>query len=265
MLFHQILICFVKIHVKKDTDVSQNMAQRVYLQAMISAQIVNITNETDSVRRYFLQVPSALSQGFVPGQFVVITFSELPENANTRSYSIASSPSENGILELCIVKKEGGKATDVLWNKKVGDTLELSEPQGRFVLPDTGFSDLVFICTGTGIAPFRSMIQQLFKNTVTANVYLIFGCRYEKDILYKQEMEELMQQHSQFHYIPVLSRQEDWNGHRGYVHAVYEELFAGKSDIYFMVCGWSEMCSEARNRLKTMGFNRRQYLFEDYG
>ena len=77
-------------------------------------------------------------------------------------------------------------------------------------------------------------------------------------------MLQLTASHSNFRYLPVLSREEYPGFAHGYVHPVYETIFADGRDATFMVCGWTAMLSEARRRLKAMGYNRRQYHFEQY-
>lgn len=94
---------------------------------------------------------------------------------------------------------------------------------------------------------------------------MIFGNRWEKDILYKKELEDLQLQKPEFKFIPVLSRSnEGWKGKNGYVHAVYEELFADNRPANFYICGWSEMLKEARYRLKEMGYDKNYIKFESY-
>jgi hypothetical protein len=120
----------------------------------------------------------------------------------------------------------------------------------------------VFICTGTGIAPFRSMIQEsLMQGCETV---LVFGNRWKEDILYSDHWETLQENNPLFKFIPVLSREEAAGCKTGYVHPYYERELKGLEDARIYVCGWKDMCMETRDRLKDMGFNRRQYFFEQY-
>ena len=230
------------------------------------AVISNIIQETEVVRRIELEIHSLQKFDFIPGQFVVITFPNLPEGDNERSYSISSPPGLTNKFELCIVLKPDGGGTQYLWTLGIGDQLEISEAKGAFILPEKIETDIAFICTGTGIAPFRSMLVHIFENKIEhKDIYLVFGNRFEKDILYKSEFESMSRNFDTFHFIPVLSRQEGWTGEKGYVHALYETLFSDQREARFFVCGWEAMCKEARHRLKAMGYNRRQYFFEEYG
>jgi CDP-4-dehydro-6-deoxyglucose reductase len=222
--------------------------------------VVNkIIQETVSVRRFFLKTPEDTVFKFQPGQFITLRMEGFE-----RSYSIAGPPNLDGEIELCIVLNPQGKVTPALWQLKPGDELEISEALGSMVLPETVDKDLCFICTGTGVAPFRSMIGYLLnREELQHDIYLIFGNRYSADILYKDEFEEWAKKWDKFHFIPVLSREEGVY-QSGYVHKVYESLFANSRNAHFYVCGWEAMCREARQRLKALGYNRKQYTFEQY-
>jgi CDP-4-dehydro-6-deoxyglucose reductase len=144
--------------------------------------------------------------------------------------------------------------------------VKVSKVLGKFQLHEPIETDLCFIATGTGIAPLRSMIFDIYKRKLShKNIYLVFGNRYEKDILYRDEFEQLEKDLPGFHFIPVLSRETSgWNGKTGYVHAVYEELFADKRPAQFYICGWAAMLKEARQRLEAMGYDRSMIRFESY-
>jgi NAD(P)H-flavin reductase len=97
------------------------------------------------------------------------------------------------------------------------------------------------------------------------NIYMVFGNRWVKDILYRKELETLQEEMPEFKFIPVLSRQNDnWNGKTGYVHAIYQELFADRRPAYFYICGWSDMLKESRHLLKDMGYEKQYIKFESY-
>ncbi|MBX2817925.1 MAG: hypothetical protein KTR24_18100, partial [Saprospiraceae bacterium] len=125
-------------------------------------EIVKMMDEGPLTRRFWLETESTLD--FRPGQFIT---ADLPihekRNKRWRSYSIANVPHlENGLIELCIVKLEDGAASRYLFEDvEIGTTISFKGPAGNFVLPENLDQDLVMICTGTGVAPFRSMLQDL--------------------------------------------------------------------------------------------------------
>lgn len=229
-----------------------------------SCRLEKIEQLSDSVRSYRFSYP--LSDDFLPGQFVML---DLPIDAefSTRSYSIASAPNKEGWIELCIVLKPGGSGTEYLFDHvKEGDQVRISKPQGKFVLDHGQTGPVCMICTGTGVAPFRSMIQNIREGSgnLARPLYLFFGNRYENDILYRKEWEELEKKDANFHFVPVLSREENWKGARGYVHEHYLPYAVQDASFCFYLCGWSDMVREAKNKLKELGFSRKQLKFELY-
>lgn len=237
------------------------------LQPWRTGKVINIIQETYNTRRFVIQVPELDKFDFTPGQF--ITF-DLPiadkPNKRVRSYSIASWPDGTNIFELVIVLLEGGLGTTYLFNKvDVGSELTLRGPQGVFTLDDDLSKDIIMICTGTGIAPFRSMANHIkIHNIPHKNIYLIYGTRKQVDLLYYPEMKKLDQEMENFHYIPTLSR-EQWEGRSGYVHPIYEEICANKQPVSFLLCGWKNMLDEAKQRIVALGYDRKSIHQESYG
>ncbi|MBU7577412.1 MAG: FAD-dependent oxidoreductase [Flavihumibacter sp.] len=243
-----------------------------------TGKVIRIENETSSTKRFWIQVPELERFDFKPGQFVTL---DLPiheqKNKRWRSYSIASWPDGTNIFELVIVLLEGGLGTEYLFNKvEVGSELTFRGPAGVFVLPESIERDLFFVCTGTGVAPFRSMTHFILENNVPhQHIYLIFGCRKFGDCLYGPELKQLEAAVPSFHYIPTFSREEA-EGHlvrTGYVHQVYEEICKEKKQekpegnypAHFYLCGWKNMIDEAKQRILALGFEKKDIHQELYG
>lgn len=230
------------------------------------ATVVRIIDENDVVKRYFIKVPDEIPFSFKAGQFIML---DLPIDSKytNRSYSIASAPTEDNIFELCIVLNPNGLGTPYIFeNFKEGSKVMISKVLGKFTLPAEIDRDICFICTGTGIAPLRAQVVDIMnKKTPHQNLYMVFGNRWEKDILYRKEMEDLAAINPKFKFIPVLSRDNNgWTGKKGYVHPVYEEIFADKRPAYFYICGWADMLKEARQRIEALGYDKKCVRFESY-
>lgn len=226
-----------------------------------------IEQATHNTRRYWIELPEVAVFDFKPGQFVTL---DLPiheqRNKRWRSYSIASAPNGTNIIELLIVRVEGGLGSNYLFNEiNEGSTLTLRGPQGVFVLPEAGEKEHFFICTGTGIAPFRSMLHHVDAHKLEGHkVNLIFGTRTQADLLYHNEMLELQERIPGFRYLPTLSR-EQWDGATGYVHAIYEQLCADRQPASFMLCGWRDMIDDAKARILALGYDKKDIHIEIYG
>ena len=238
------------------------------LQPWRKGKVIRIDDHTPATKRFWIEVPELSSFDFIPGQFV--TF-DLPIhekiNKRVRSYSIASWPDGSNVFELVIVLLEGGAGTHYLFNEvNVGRELTFRGALGVFVLKEDDLQrDVFLICTGTGVAPFRSMAHYIKMHDVPhKNVYLLFGTRTRKDLLYYDELCQLQKDLPGFQYIPTLSR-EDWEGRKGYVHAIYEELCAGRQPASFFLCGWKNMIDEAKKRITDLGYDKKSIHQELYG
>jgi len=250
------------------------------LQPWIQGIVTRVIDETATTKRFYIEIPSVERFDFEPGQFVTL---DLPiheqKNKRMRSYSIASAPNGTNTIELVIVKLEGGQGTSWLWlNGHVGSHITLRGPLGKFVMPPVLDRPLLLVCTGTGIAPFRSMVHHI-KNTGLSHhpVYLIFGTRYLTDLLYADELQALEKTLEGFSYMPVFSREPANNPAgltTGYVHEVYTRVLQqlnnapendGPAPAYIYLCGWRNMIDEARQRLESMGYDKKSIHYELYG
>ncbi len=233
----------------------------------IPGEVIAIAEEAELTRRYRIRLNSMDRFDFEPGQFITfdLPISDKPAR-RMRSYSIASWPDGTNSFELVIsLQKEGAGTTYLFDEVREGSILSLRGPQGHFKLPDPLDRDVFLICTGTGIAPFRSMAHDLFlTGKPHRDVHIIFGARHRRNLLYHDELRALSELHPDFQFHPVLSR-EEWEGRTGYVHAVYEELVADRRPAHFFLCGWRNMIDEAKHRILAMGYDRTSIHQEIYG
>ncbi|MBA3827713.1 MAG: FAD-dependent oxidoreductase [Taibaiella sp.] len=229
--------------------------------------VKRVVQATANTRQYWIELQGTQSFLFKAGQFV--TF-DLPiheqRNRRWRSYSIASVPDGGNLIELVIVYVDGGAASAYFFDTvKEGMELTLRGPHGLFVLPPEMDRNMCFICTGTGIAPFRSMLNYIKNNNVAhKKIDLIFGTRTKADLLYADELTALQKDIPGYTYHPVLSR-EEWDGYKGYVHAVYETLCCDLPPTSFMLCGWRAMVDEAKQRIMGLGYEKKDIHQELYG
>ena len=229
--------------------------------------VLQILQEAPATHRYLIQVPELERFDFEPGQFVTLDLPIGEKNVDRwRSYSIASWPDGTNIFELVIVLAEGGKGTDYIFHEiREGSEFTFRGAQGKFTLPEIIDRDLFLICTGTGIAPFRSMAHHILNNKIAhQNIHVVFGCRTKTDLLYYDELISLSKSIDKFHYHPTLSR-EEWEGETGYVHQVYQKLLTDKPSAYFFLCGWKNMITDARHKLMELGYDKKDVHFELYG
>lgn len=143
-----------------------------------------------------------------------------------------------------------GVASNYLADLVPGDKVLMTGPSGRrFLLPENSADfNYLFFATGTGIAPFRGMIQELYEEKFMNNIALIFGCSYRTDLLYSDYFENLDREQSDFHYIPSISREDRReDGSKYYVQSMLDEkrdilsTLLGKSNTLIYICGMKGM------------------------
>jgi len=257
------------------------------------AKLIESREIAPSVRHFVFEAPEVNELDFVPGQFVSFT-EMLAGKKITRPYSIASAPDGNR-FELCLNLVEDGLFSPHLFAMKPGATVEMSAPLGYFVLKNPG-RDAVFVATGTGIAPFRSILgaylaqggsqackppdaapnesatqrtwprpASLLCASSSIELTLIFGVRYEHSLMYREEFEQLENRHPNFHFRPTLSRPEPgWKGRTGHVQKHLLEAIGSRRDLDVYICGLKLMVDDVRALLKSLGFDRKQIIFEKY-
>ncbi len=241
-------------------------------------KMIRIENETATTKRFWIAVDGVAAFDFEPGQFVTL---DLPiheqKNKRWRSYSIASAPDGTNVIELVIVKLEGGAGTSYLFKEGVvGMEVTLRGPLGKFVMPPTLDRDLYLICTGTGIAPFRSMVHYIHNHRLPhEQIHLIVGCRRWDDKLYFNELQSLMQNEHNYFFHPTFSREDilPEGCNKGYVHSVYESLILESKALnegqlkpaHFYLCGWKNMVDDAKERILQLGYDKKDIHLELYG
>lgn len=222
------------------------------------AVLKDIIKETEANWRFIFEDPLADQINMISGMLVQLCAKPGEEGSVVRNYSVASWEDGTNCFELIITNLKGGAMCDYLFNEaKIGDEFLYRGPMGVFTLPDNLMErDIYMVSTGSGISPFRSMINDIFINKKEfKNIKLFFGTRKEKDIVYREEFELFQQYLPGFEYIPTLSREKVPGIAEGYVHKHYLDLI-DKSDhkplVYY--CGWDRMVREGRDHLAERGF-----------
>ena len=205
--------------------------------------------------------------GFVSGQW--LSFKQVKPDGEelTRAYSIASPPGEDPRFALCLNRVQDGFMSNFLCDMREGAEIPCQGPFGDFILRPP-LRDTIFIATGTGIAPFRSMLHWLLEDSSRHQdhqLWLLFGSRYEKDIYYHDEFLRLAAEHANFHYLPTLSRgSPEWKGLRGYVQEHVLGIVQGRANVRAYICGLEKMIKANRDLLKSLGCDRKSILYEKY-
>ena len=232
-----------------------------------AAKLFRSVSLSDQTKHLEFEVSGKPRFGFVAGQWLSFRTNKPDGEEITRAYSIASPPGENNRFALCLNRVQDGFMSNFLCDMKEGDDITSQGPFGDFILRPP-LRDTVFIATGTGIAPFRSMLQWLLADPARhqdKQFWLLFGNRTQSDIYYHDEFLDLAARHANFHYLPTLSRGATaWQGLRGYVQEHVAGIVQGRTDMHAYICGLDKMIKANRELLKGLGCDRKSILYEKY-
>ena len=185
-----------------------------------------------------------------------------------RAYSIASTPAEAGYLEFYITLVQSGALTPRLFALNPGDRVFLGKKiSGMFTLDDVpDGNNLILVGTGTGLAPYMSMLRSESARQLDPHTVVLLGARHSWDLGYSGELIAMQRYCPTFHYIPVISRPGEelvpWSGQTGYVQDLWDrglvETAMGAKpapdDTHVLLCGNPGMIEGMIERLGKEGF-----------
>jgi len=218
------------------------------------AKVLSIRHLTQDVRELTLELVDTPTLVFLPGQSIAVT---IPDKASglsfLRYYSLASLPSSSHQLVLLVNVGERGKGAAFALEHSVGEELECSGPFGSFHLHEDPDRHLLFVGTGTGIAPLWSMLSSLFKQSCSQPITLLWGLRSESDIYYLDELQQWADRYPNFSFILTLSQPaHNWRGKTGWVTHLLQE-FPHVDHLAVYVCGNRKMVAEVTGLLQHKG------------
>jgi len=213
---------------------------------MLPSRVQRIDRPTADVAILYLKLPANERLQFLAGQYLDI----LLRDGTRRSFSMANAPHDDEFLQLHVRHVPGGAFTDHVFGRmKEREILRFEGPLGTFFLREDSDKPIVFVASGTGFAPIKSVIESAFAKGVARPMTLYWGCRTLKD-LYLHELPALWErEHANFRYIPVLSEalpEDRWTGRTGFVHRAVMEDFPDLSAVQAYACGVPVMVNAAR-------------------
>ncbi len=213
---------------------------------------------TDDVILLSLTTPEEFA--FQAGQFVTLRVEKGAEY-KFKSYSILSPPSQKGRIDFCIKIIDGGFASEVFSETKIGDQFEVKGPLGHFVFDGSDKNkELWFLGTGTGVAPLYSMIKEHLDKNSGQKYTLLFSIKFKKDLFLHEEFQYWAKKHPHFTYIPTLTR-EKWGGAVG---RVYDHLPENIENKTFYICGLKEFVLGVKEFLSKKGVKTEHIKYERY-
>ena len=227
----------------------------------MTARLVESIEIAPDTRHFVFEIAERDDFDYQPGQFISLV-REVDGKSITRAYSLAGVPAGNRI-EVCLNIVEDGKLSPHLFAMRPGDGIDVKGPYGTFVFREP--RPTVMVATGTGVAPFRGMLRRRLSQDPTHPYTLIFGVREEGKLLYRNEFEALAVTYPNFQFMPTLTRPpEHWSGRTGRVQGHLLDFLGDRREVDVYICGLKAMVDDVRVKLKELGFERKQIIFEKY-
>ena len=234
---------------------------KIFEKKIIPAKIQAISKLNETVIEVSLRLPPNSNFGYNSGQYVNITKATIK-----RSYSVANAYRESGVLTFLIKKYDNGLMSNYWFDEaKENDLLRIEGPLGSFFLRETETENIIFLATGTGVAPIKAILESIIETPnkfSNKKIWIFSGVRNESDIFWQpNELNEI----PNLKYIPVLSRaSEVWKGEKGYVQDILIKQNIPLENAQVYACGSNTMIESAKKLLFENGLNKKNFFSDAF-
>ncbi len=230
-------------------------------------QLVRIQRQTHDCVTLRFRLPDGVTFKARPGQFMTFSWLLAGEKV-TRCYTISSSPTQNGYLEITPKRAKDGFVSAFLNDHAViGLTVEATGPAGQFCFDEKTDRRVVLLAAGSGITPMMSILRFLDDRCLDIPVTLVYTVRTQRDIIFAAEIERLKRSLPGFSCFIVLTRPEaGWNGLTGRLQSdVLADLVTEQKQVTFFLCGPEPFMNNTATALEELGVDRKQIKQERFG
>jgi CDP-4-dehydro-6-deoxyglucose reductase len=211
----------------------------------LPCRVQKLERVADDVMILGLKLPANERLQFLPGQNLEF----LLKDGSRRCFSMANAPHDDELIQLHVRHVPGGQFTDHVFGKmKERDILRFEGPHGTFFLREDSAKPIVFVASGTGFAPIKSIIEHALNKGIARPMTLYWGGRRPKD-LYLHALASGWAQQGKLTYVPVISDalpEDAWAGRTGFVHRAVMADFPDLSGHQVYACGVPIMVDSAR-------------------
>lgn len=236
---------FCQTRPRSDLEIVPREIRRIdpNAKSTVDARVLRVTEAADDVRIVQLRFPPGVRVKFRAGQYLEVILAD----GARRSFSMANAPQQSDLAVLHVRVIAGGRFSDgILPGLAPGGTLKVELPAGDFWLRESA-KPAVFVASGTGFAPIKSILEDAFRNTGARDMVLYWGARREKDLYLADLPRKWAAAHANFRFVPVLSEpDEGWSGRTGFVHRAVMEDYATLTPCEVYACGVTAMVEAAR-------------------
>lgn len=252
-----VLSCNSKPLSDLELDIEDIDSLNLYEKRIIPSKINSIKYLTKDIIKLELRLPPNSNFKFHPGQFI-----KLIKGNIVRSYSISSLSTNN--IELIIKKYKGGLMSNYLFkDAKINDLLRLEGPLGTFIFRKSIYKKIIFIATGTGIAPIKAILEYMdenFNEYRENSFWFFYGARYKDDLFWEPNFKNL-----RLNYTPVLSREKyNWKGEAGYVQDIVLKKCTDLENSQIYACGSLKMIEESKKKFIKNNLNEKNFFSDAF-
>jgi ferredoxin-NADP reductase len=226
-----------------------------------------IDTQTQDAKTLRFLLPLGRQLSARPGQF--LTFEWIIDGKPlTRSYSICSSPLQQGYIEITPKRVENGCVSRFLNERtEVGLTVKARGPYGKFYFDESQHKRIVLIAAGSGVTPIMAMLKYIDDRCIPVEATLIYCVRSWQDVFFRSELSQLQTRLRQFHWVPVLSQPSSaWTGWKGRLRReILEREIQKPLEATFFLCGPPAFMELSRSLLTDLGVEPSRILQESFG
>ncbi len=229
-------------------------------------QLVRIERQTHDCVSLRFRLPAGAKLKAKPGQFMSFSWLLAGEKV-IRSYTISSSPTQNGYVEITPKRAKDGVVSAFLNDHAaIGLTVETIGPAGQFCFDEKTEKRIVLLAAGSGITPMISILRFIDDRCLDTDVTLVYTARTQRDIIFKTEIERLKQSLPRFNCLTVLTRPEaGWKGLTGRIPShVLADIVKEQKDAAFFLCGPEAFMNDIIAALEELGVERKRIKQERF-
>lgn len=231
---------------------------------LLPCRVVAMNPLAHDVMEIRVKLPQNQRFQYLSGQYIDL----LMRDGRRRSFSIANPANEEGVLQLHIRRVPDGYFTNYIFEgMRERDLLRFQGPLGTFFLREDSEQPLIFVAGGTGFAPIKAILENMFENGIRRPVHFFWGARGERDLYMRELAESWDEGYEQFRFTPVLSEPDEgdqWTGETGWVHEAVIRYYPDLSGHQVYASGPPPMIEALRTAFPDHGLPSDQLFFDSF-
>lgn len=233
-------------------------------------RVARIDQETPDVKTFRLVSchGGGIPFSYLPGQFLTLTL-PLDEKPIRRSYTISSSPTQGYYCEISVKREEHGAGSRYLHDEvKVGDTIEVQAPSGKFFFTGKESDSIVLIAGGVGTTPMMSVTRALTDMAWEGDIYFIVACHDPEHFIFESELKRLEERHPNLRVFAAMSRiEQDVDGYRSgrLSRTLLDDWVPNITSRRIHICGPPAMMDAVKKMLAELEVPAKNVFTENFG